>query len=380
MAEPVRVLELLVSTGIGGGPAHVRDLVAALPREEFDVTVAGPAGGLHVDEFRALGAAFVEVAADRLSVGALRRVIRLVRERRIDVIHSHGKGAGLYGRLAAWWTGIAAIHTFHGIHHERYPRPYLWLERCLARHSYAVVHVSPSQAGQAGSLGLAPERRSLVIANATDPARIRAAAAREPLSREALGWGPEALVLGTVARFDAVKGLDVLLRAFARTLERLPAARLLVVGDGPEAAALRALAGSLALGDRVTFTGAVADAARCLPVLDLYVSASRREGLPLAVMEAMACGLAVLATRVPGHVDLVEEGVTGVLVPADDPAALCAAAVTLLQDPARRRAMGAAGRQRVEAHFTMAPMVSRVAALYREAARFPEGWPHLPGV
>jgi glycosyltransferase involved in cell wall biosynthesis len=187
-------------------------------------------------------------------------------------------------------------------------------------------------------------------------------------------------VLGTVARLDAVKGLDILLRAFARVLERLPEARLLVVGDGPEARALHDLARGLGLRDRVIFTGAIPAAARCLPALDLYVSASRREGLPLAVLEAMACGLAVVATRVTGHVDLIEDGMTGVLVPPEEPAALAAAAMALLQDPARRRAMGQAGRERVETRFVLARMVDQVGALYRQAASFPRGEPHLRGV
>jgi glycosyltransferase involved in cell wall biosynthesis len=373
MAERVRVLELVVSSEFGGGPAHVWDLVVGLPKGEFDVAVAGPGGGPYVDAYRQLGIDFVDVRADRLSLGALLRVIRLVRDRRIQVIHSHGKGAGLYGRLAAWWLGAAAIHTFHGIHYRGYGPLYVWGERFLARHSYAVVHVSDSQAQEAARLGLAPAGRSLVIPNGTDSAAVRAAAEDEPVPRAAIGLSEEALVLGTVARFDQVKGLDVLLRAFARVLERLPEARLLVVGDGPEAVGLRTLAGSLALNDRVIFAGSIPRAARCLPALDLYVSASRREGLPLAVLEAMACGLAVVATCVPGHVDAVEHGVTGVLVPPDAPEALGDAVVALLRDGARRQAMGRAGRERVERCFALGPMLRRVAALYREAARFPRG-------
>jgi glycosyltransferase involved in cell wall biosynthesis len=378
VTAPLRVLELLVSTDLGGGPAHVRDLVAGLAGAEFQFTVAGPPGGPYEREFAALGAPFVSVRADRLSVGVLRRVVHLIRERGIQVVHSHGKGAGLYGRLAARLTGAAAIHTFHGIHYQNYPRLYLTVERYLARHGYAVVHVSASQEREALALGLAPAGRSRLLVNGVDSARVRALA-RAPLSREVLGLAADALVLGTVARFDPVKGLDVLVRAFAQILARRPDAQLLLVGDGPEAPRLRELAGALGLAACVVFAGAVKDAARGLVALDLYVSASQREGLPLALLEAMACGLPVLATRVPGNVDVVKDGVTGVLVPPGDPAGLARAAVELLEDPARRRALGEAGRERVESHFALSRLVTEMGDLYREAAGFRRG-PHVRGV
>jgi len=371
MPAPLRVLELLVSTELGGGPAHVRDLVEGLSREEFKITVGAPGGGPYEAEFRALGADFEAVRADRLSLRVLARIIAIVRRRRVQIIHSHGKGAGLYGRVAARLVGAAAIHTFHGIHHEAYPRLYLWLERALARRSAAVIHVSESQARAAGPLGLAPALRSRVIVNGIDPAGTQAAAARAPLARADLGLEPGAPVLGTVARFDPVKGLDVLLRAFAKLRVGVPDARLLVVGDGPEAPRLRAVARELGVGGDVAFAGARPDAVRCLPLMDVYVSASRREGLPLALLEAMACGRPVVATRVPGHEDVVEDGRTGVLVAADDPDALAAAVAALLADAPRRAVLGAAGRLRVESRFTRARMVAEVADLYREAAGFP---------
>ena len=370
---PVRVLELLVSTDLGGGPAHVRDLIAGLAGPEFRFTVGGPAGGALLPALTAAGADFVPITADRLSPGALRDTIRLARARRIQVIHSHGKGAGLYGRIAARLTGAVSVHTFHGIHPSGYGGLYLPLERALSRRTFAVVHVSESQAAEARTLGLAPAGRTRVIVNGIDAASVRAAATRAPISRAMLGLRPDALVLATVARFDPVKRLEVLLRALPLVVARVPEAQLVVVGDGPERDALHALARTLGLGDRVVFAGAIRDAARVLPLVDLYVTASRREGLPTALLEAMACGVPVLATEVPGHVDAVEPEITGRLVPPDDAPGLAAAAALLLRDPALRARMGQAGRERVERHFTRARMLAEIAALYREAAGFPAG-------
>jgi len=375
MADPIRVLELLVSTDLGGGPTHVRDLVAGLPREEFELTVAGPPGGASVPQFKSLGVTFVPLHTDRLALSALstlRSLIRLVRDRRVEVIHSHGKGAGLYGRLAARWTRATAIHTFHGIHYRDYPLGirglYLGTERWLSRRTFAVIHVSESQAREAERVSLeSPERRHIIV-NATDYADVRGLIARESLPRHELGLDPADLVVGTVARFDPVKGLDVLLEAFAQVLARVPTARLLLVGGGPEERRLRELAGRLGISERVVFAGPRPASARCVRAMDLYVTASRREGLSLAMLEAMVGGLAVVATRVTGHEDVVEAGVTGLLVPPDDPAALAEVAADLLLDAPRRRIMGEAGRRRVEARFAISRMIAQVASLYRSAA------------
>ncbi|HKW94729.1 MAG TPA: glycosyltransferase, partial [Methylomirabilota bacterium] len=324
-----------------------------------------------VPAFTAAGATFAPLRADRLSIGALREAVRMARRSRAQVIHSHGKGAGLYGRVAARLTGAAAVHTFHGIHHADYSRLYLTLERALARMSRAVIHVSASQAAEADALGLSPAARTHVIVNGVDAAAVAALVSRGSSTRAELGLRDDALVLATVARFDPIKALDVLLRALPLIAARLPTAQLLVVGDGPERDRLHALARGLGLGGRAVFTGAVPDAVRLVALADLYVTASRREGMPLAVLEAMACGLPVLATRVPGHTDVVQDGVTGALVPADDPAALAEAAVRLLNHRPRLAVLGQAGRKRVLQDFDRARMFREIADVYRAAVGRP---------
>ena len=369
MAPPLRILELVVSTHLGGGPAQVKELVTRLPREEFAVTVAGPPGGAYGGIFVESGARFVGVATDRLGRQPFLDVLRVIRREGVGLVHSHGKGAGVYGRLAARLARVPAVHTFHGIHYADYRaglgRAYLALERRLARLTRAIVHVSESQALEAAALGLAPPSSSHVIVNGIDAARVVASARPRVEARRALELEPDALVLGTVARFDPVKAIDALLRAFALAAAAEPAARLVVIGDGPERPRLRALAASLGIEDRVRFPGFILEASRLLPAVDLYVSASRKEGLPLAILEAMACKLPVAATRVPGHVDVVEPGVTGLLVAPDDHQALGRAMGDLLAAPRGRAAMGQAGRRRVEERFSASRMAEETAELYR---------------
>ena len=384
MEPPLRVLELIVSTDLGGGPAQVNELVARLPREEFVVTVAEPPGGAYGSIFTESGARFVGIGTNRLARRPFLDVLRLIRRDSIDLVHSHGKGAGVYGRLAARVAGVPAVHTFHGIHYTDYRaglgRAYLAVERRLARLTKAIVHVSESQAREAAALGLAPPCSSHVIVNGIDAARIAVSARPRREARRALGLDPEALVLGTVARFDPVKALDTLLRAFALAAAE-PAAHLVVIGDGSERARLSALAGSLGIEARVRFPGFIAEASRLLSAVDLYVSASRKEGLPLAILEAMASGLPVAATRAPGHVDVVEEGVTGLLVTPDDHRALGQAMGDLLAEPRVRAAMGQAGRRRVEERFSASRMVAETADLYRvTVGRFAAGGAQRRGV
>lgn len=366
----IRVLELLTTTAPGGGPRQVYDLVRHLPGKEFDVTVAGPRDGAFAERFRALGHAVAGVGANRLRPGPLLATLRLVRARGIEVIHSHGKGAGLYGRLAARWTGVPAVHTFHGLHYERYPprlqRLYLGVERRLARWTHTIIHVSRTQEAEALGLRLVASRQSVTVPNGVDLDAQDRLVGAAPIPRETFGLGRDRFVLGTVARFDPVKRLDTLVGAL-RALER-PCVSLLLVGGGPEADRLRRLVAAAHLNGRVVFTGWLDDSARVYPAIDLYVAASAKEGLPLAVLEAMGAGLAVVATDVPGHRDVVRDGATGLLVPAGDERALAAAIETLMDDPERRGRMGRAGRERVRTEFGIGAMVERTAEVYRAAA------------
>src|SRR5436309_5854982 len=369
-ARVIRVLQLLTSTALGGGPRQVLHLVRHLPASEFQASVAGPWDARCAEDLRTVGVELAGIAVDSLGAfpWTLRSVVRLVRETRADVVHSHGKGAGLYGRLGARLAGVPSVHTFHGIHYESYSRAgqsvYLALERALARITHTVINVSKTQDVEALYLGVARPGHSAVVVNGIDVDEL---AARPASKRASLGLKDDEQVVGCVARFDPVKQHDVLVRALQLVTKQHPNAVLLLVGEGPEKSKIDRLASELEV--RLVSPGAIGLEANAYASCDLYVTASSKEGLPLAPLEAMASGLAVVATDVPGHRDVVGHETTGLLVAPDGGAAALADAIeSLLGDPERRRRMGRAGRARVVRDFTLHSMVAQTAAVYRAAA------------
>ena len=363
----IRLLQLLGTSELSGGPQHVFEVVRRLDPDEFRVTVAAPAGGPYQDWLRAPGVTMVGVPLD--GPASLLTLVRLARRLRIDLIHSHGAKAGLWGRLAGWWTGVPVVHTFHGLHFGERPVVQalrLHAERGFARLSAALVHVSASQALEAGAIGLAPQGKTHVIPNGVDVHEIRARLAPRAAARRALALDPGAHVLGCAARFERVKGLGLLVEAMRTLAPADPSAVLVLVGDGSEGPRLRHQIQEAGLADSVRFAGLQPDPVRFFSAFDVYASSSRLEGLPLAVLEAMAAGLPVVATRVGGHVDLVEPGRTGFLVPLGDARAFAATVVALFRSAPLRRALGRAGQERAERHFQAESMAAALIGLYRQ--------------
>jgi glycosyltransferase involved in cell wall biosynthesis len=316
-----------------------------------------------VARFHEAGLETVAARTDRLDARALLTLVRLIRQRDVRLLHSHGKGAGLHARLAARVTGVPAVHTLHGIHYERYHGParaaYLGLERRLSRWTRAIVNVSRAQEAEGLALGLFTRAQSRVILNGVDVARLTNRALDRWDARAALALEQSAAVVGTAARFDAVKRLDLLLRA----LVALPSATLVLIGDGPEAGALRALAAQLGVAARVRFAGALVDAARLFRAFDVFAAPSRKEGMPLAVIEAMALGLPVVASDIPAHRETL--GPVAALVEANE-TALAKRLAEVLADGELRAQLGAENRTRARSELDVRAMVTALEGLYGE--------------
>lgn len=377
-ARRLRVLEMFEAAD-GGVPEHVRRLAEGLEARGQSVTVAGPpTTGLRA-ELERVAEEFVAIpitgsmASPVTDTRTLAAAVRLMRDRPFDLVHVHGLKPALVGRAVAIARGVPVIYTPHCfIYRNQSLRPrrssrvrgrvLLAIERLLGRRTAAVVGVAAEERDAAVRDGLVPASRARVVLNGVDPEI--GAAPRAELKR-ARGEGP---LFGLVAGLRDQKGLPTLLEALELLGARGKAVRFAIVGDGPlaEEVAERVASGPLAETTTVLpFGGRVEPN---LAALDVFVLPSYWEGLPIAVLEAMALGLPVIASAVGGTPEAVEAGVTGLLVPPSDPAALAAAIEELAGDPSRRTRMGAAGRERVAERFRIDRMVDEVLALYLEVA------------
>ena len=343
-------------SGVG---AHMLALAGRL-RGRYRIRLACPpgAGGDAVlDRAGALGLPALPVP----DAGARPDFVRAhVREHGVDLVHLHA-GIGWEGHAAtraARETGARVLRTEH--------LPYL-LTDAGQREAYAaalahvdrVLCVSDGARQTYAAEGVPPDKLCAVPNGIPDPGPATADGVRDDL-----GIGPDDALVLTVGRFTRQKGYDVWLDAAGPVLDAAPHARLVWVGDGPLLPEVRHEVERRGLGDRVRLVGRRGDVARLMAAADLFVLPSRFEGLPLVVLEALAAGLPVVATRVVGSEEAVRDGETGRLIPPEDPARLADAVADALADDATRARWAAAARADFEAHWTDARMARDTAAVY----------------
>ena len=365
MSRP-KVLALTVGLGTGGAEKLLRLTVPLLRARGYDMRVAGLKGtGSECEAFAGLGAPCLTLGAKhRLDPRPILRLYRLLRRERIDILHSHcflaNVAARVVGRVAGTPVVIAAHHDT-----DVWMGPLArFVERQTARLGTRVAACSEAVRRFAIERHGLPAATVVTLRNATAPVPAPSAADRAA-ARTALGAAPDDRLVGTLGRLDEPKkGLRTFVAAAARVAAAVPRARFVLIGDGAARPELERRAASYGIRDRVRFHGEVADPERLLPGLDLFVQPSLWEGFGLSVVEAMAAGLPVVASRVGGIPEAARDQIEALLVPPGDATRLAEAIVSLLRDPARAARLGAAGRRRAVEEFPVARLVDETAALY----------------
>ena len=367
--RPLRILWLVKGLGPGGAE---RLLVAAAghhARDEFDITCAYllPWKQQLAPELEALGVSTVCLdVRDERDIRWSARLRRLLVAQPVDVMHLHSPYPAGIGRLVTRTlprrTRPRTIYTLHNTWGS-FARP----SRVLNGWTMPMDAADLSVSVQAHAT-LPPRlaARTEVLVHGIDLDAVGALADREGARRE-LGLGSDDMVFGTVANFRAQKDYPNLLAAARALADRRVAVHFLIVGQGPLDAEVRAEHARLGLEEVVTILGERHDAVRVMSACDGFVLASRNEGLPVALMEALAIGLPVVATDVGGVSEAITTGENGTLVPARDPIALADAIQGMVENPDRRRAL-ANGAAASAGRFDIRRTVTRIEAIYRSVA------------
>lgn len=361
---PATVIQIVHNLDVGGLERVVISLIDGLdPARHRAVLVCLQDGGDLLSDIHAPGVRVYGLRkGNRFSVRAIAYLAAIIRREHAEIVHCHNHGALAYGVLASLVAQRGkVVYTAHGVLSASRLRTAL-LGRARRR-VRRVVAVSEDTRQVATGHGRMDPRRTSLIINGIDVRRFAPFAGAET-ARIGLGLDPGTVVFGIVARLSPVKDHSTLLRAFAQVRATESNARLVIIGGGETEAKVRALIAELGLSDSVRMTGDRRDVPLLMGVLDVFVLSSYSEGLSITLLEAMAASLPVVATRVGGNAEIVVDGVTGLLVEPRNPAALAAAMLWVTENRSPARAMGAAGRTRVEEHFSERAMVAKYAQVY----------------
>ena len=363
--EKIRVLEFLTMLAIGGTERHVVDLVHGIDSRRFDVRLACMRrwGGFLEDlPEREIAEYDAGSLWNYRSLVLRRSLARDIRRSGTHIVHTYGFYANVFAIPAARLAGapvvVASIRDTGELLGAAQKRVHRWVCRladCVLANAEGVRQWLIAEGY--------PQHRIRVIRNGIHLERFRRPAETGGLRRE-FGIPPDAAVIGVIARLERVKAIDVFLRAAAAIGSRFPKVWFVIVGDGTERQRLEREARRLGFGNRLVFAGFRRDVPSALADLSISVLPSLSEGLSNTLLESMAAGVPVIATRVGGTPEIVEDGHTGLLVPPADPDTLARAMLLLLTRPELAAEFGAAGQERVARRFSVERMVHETEALY----------------
>jgi glycosyltransferase involved in cell wall biosynthesis len=382
--QPYKILVLIKSLGLGGAERLLVDALPYLDQERFEYTFAYllPWKDFLVPQFRETGFPIYCLGASEMGDGqltkngkqetkikwlprSLQQLTLLQSQKHFDLIHAHMPVAGILARFTGRWQGIPVIYTEHNLQ-ERYHPLTRWFNKATYGWNECVLAVSQEVSASLARLGLDHKTRLETVLNGVPVERVRAEAANLNRLREELEIPPGHLVVGTVAVFTPKKRLQDWLEVAAQISTQREDVTFLLVGHGPEEAILRAKVQALGLTERVRMPGFRPDGRRVLGLMDVYLMCSEFEGLPIALLEAMALGKPVVATAVGGIPEVAQDGQEGFLTPVGAVDALVDYTLSLLVDSPRRQQMGQCGAEKVARDFHWKDRVHFIEQLYLE--------------
>ncbi len=291
-----KILYITSRSDIGGGPKHLYDLVKGL-EGKVEAYIASPVDEPYGSLFKEISTEWFELPHRKFTLFSFLRLLYFCRERGIGIVHSHGRGAGVYSRLLCLW-GVKVIHTFHGVHIENSNKGKVkfLLEKCLKYLTMKFISVSIDERELAIFTGIADPDDIVVIANGVDIKSIQKAAPLDLSEYRSEGD----IIFGTLSRLCHQKGIDLLIEILA-TNSFDKKWKFIIAGSGEDELALKEKVKNLRLEKQIIFLGAISRPYSFLKSIDCYFSTSRGEGLPISVLEAFALGLPCVLSNVIGH-------------------------------------------------------------------------------
>ncbi|MBI4640808.1 MAG: GT4 family glycosyltransferase PelF [Candidatus Tectomicrobia bacterium] len=379
-SRKIKLLHIITNLDYGGAPLALFGLLDRLDHHRYEMALAtGLAPDSQrdlIDEARKRGYQVIPIPSLVRQIDpvkdflALCHLWRLIRSGGYDIIHTHKSKGGFLGRLAAKLAGAPVIihsphgHVFEGYFGPAVSRLFLELERVAGRFSDKIVALTESERNEYKAWRIGDERRVTVIPNGIDIATYKRQGGNSQDKRAELGFSGREWIIATVGRLVPIKGHTYLIAALKRVIEKVPEARLWLIGDGPLRKALEEEVEALGMARYVSFLGLRDDVPELLSAIDLFVLPSLNEGFGLVLIEAMVMEKPVVAFEVGGVPDIVIHGEVGLLVPARDVEALATAIISLEQDRALAKKMGQKGAMRVKAYFGIEVMVEKFESLY----------------
>ena len=361
----------------GGGPEHIYQLLKRLNRNEWEVIICTSNDGSYWDKFNSLGFKTYALALRQLSIHTFLILLSILRKERPDLIHTHGKGPGLYGRLIGKLLRIPTVHTFHGFHYETLPTLTKWahltVEIFLALITDQHIFVSAGEKKRARAIKFLDEENSIIIHNGVDHNYIRNLSVNRNAVFKSIGcedWKNNKII-GTLSRISPEKGILDLISAISKAIQEIPDLRLIIVGGYPDEHTdyylqVKKLLEKENLTEHVRILGYRQDAIEILKCMDFYISSSLSEGLPISMLEAFSAKIPVIATEITGNKDILRNSVFGVLVEPHSPESISRGIVKMIQlAPKKRDTLVRNAFNRVNAHYTVDEMVGKTALLYK---------------
>lgn len=368
--QPIRICQLITELRPAGAERCVYELATRLDSSRFDVQVIALRGGSVADELTAAGVKVTVLGVgwrwNPTVAGKLRVLADVLSRERVDLLHTHLFHADLAGRMAARRAGVTrVVHTVHVAEKRFRPWQFAFAKWAMGGCDRIIAVSQSVKDSHQARTGLA-DRDYTVLPNGIDTEAFSPSADARRQLREQWQLGQGDIAALFVGRLDRQKGVDVLLKAAGQFLAGAPNATLLIAGDGPMRGKVRRYC--KASGGRARWLGFVDDVPALMNAADMFVLPSRWEGWPLALGEAMAMGLPAIGADSPGIRDVISTGETGLLAPAEDPAALADAMARLAGDGDLRQRLGSAGQRHIREGFSIAKYIAAHEELYEQIA------------